>query len=351
MGRIGQVGVWGMILGIGLSAGGCSAASATVKFVEGDLQAVLDSALQGAIVACEQSQPLIVGKSLRIIRPVTLRGLKAGLPEKLGDTVLLTVESEGVTLTDLELHGNYDSVDQDHRAPLIHIKAGKFRVERCRFFDASKDGIMITPDDGAGDLVGGIVRNIEAVRMGRDVVSISGGNGGQRIRNMTVEKVRLAKGYFRGAVEVSDGTDNIAIRHVYAEDAVYAIDVQDHGARIEGKPAPCAPNTNIVFEDITAVNCKHLIRTANHDLGHAGLSLRDLRATNCREPVLITNTKQVRLQNLTIINEPELKKPPIAIRNCNEVKLRDVTITGLREGTAPIDGRNTNNLKVENLQL
>lgn len=349
MGRMGQVGVWGMILGIGLSASGCSAALVTVKFVEGDLQAVLDSAPQGAMVVCEQRQPLVVGKTLRIVRPMTLRGLKANLPEKLGDTVLLSVEAEGVTLTDFELHGNYDSVDQDHRAPLIHIKAGNFRVERCRFFDASKDGIMITPDDGAGDLVGGIVRDIEAVRMGRDVVSISGGNGGQRIRNVTVEKVRLTKGYFRGAVEVSDGTENIVVRHVYAEEAVYAIDVQDHGARIEGKPARCAPNTNILFDDITAVECKHLIRTANHALGHTKLTLGDLWATNCKEPVLITNTTQVRIQNLSITNEPELKKPPITLRNCDDVELRNVTITGLQEGIEPIDSRNTTHLKTEGL--
>jgi hypothetical protein len=337
----------GVILGIGLAAAGCAAPA--VNFSDGDLQAVLDAAPQGAVVECQQSQPLVVGKTLRITRPMTLRGLKANLPEKLGDTVLLVVEAPGVTLTDLELHGNYDSVDQKTRAPLIHIKAGSFRIERCRFFDSSKDGIMITPDDGTGDIVGGVIRDIEGVRMGRDVVSISGGNGGQRIRNVTVEKVRVKTGYFRGAVEVSDGTDNIMVRHVYAEDAVYALDVQDHGAKVEGKPGPCVPNTNITAEDLIAVNCKHLVRTANNPLGHRNLTLRDLTARNCKEPVLISNTSQVRVGNLTIVNEPPIKKPPITLRNCDDVELRNVTIFGLREGVEPIDSRDTTNLTIDKL--
>lgn len=343
-----RVGLCGLFLAFGIEGAGCTGPGA-IKFTGGDLQELLDRAPQGAVVKCEQSEPLVVNQTLRIARPMTLRGLKARLPEKLGETVLLAVESGGVTLRDLEFHGNYDSVDQKNRAPLIHIKAGPFRIERCKFFDASKDGIMITPDDGTGDIVGGVIRDIEGIRMGRDVVSISGGNGGQRIRNVTVEKVRLTKGYFRGAVEVSDGTDKITVRHIHAEDAVYALDVQDHGAKIEGKSAPCAPNTNITAEDLSAVNCTHLIRTANHPLGHAGLSLRDLRATNCKDPVLISNTAQVRIENLTIVNEPELAKPPILIRNCKDVELWDVTITGLREGTSPIDGRSTDNLRVENL--
>ncbi len=98
---------------------------------------------------------------------------------------------------------------------------------------------------------------------GRDLVSISGGNRGQRIRNVSVENVRLKKGYLRGAVEVSDGTDNITVRHVYAEQAVYAIDVQDH-ASARKKTAetahPCAPNTNVILEDVLAVDCRHAIQ-------------------------------------------------------------------------------------------
>jgi hypothetical protein len=344
------VGLYFPAIMIGILVTGFASEPPALKFTGGDLQTVLNNAPDGAVIMCEQSGPLVVTKTIRIARPVTLRGLKAQLSEKLGDTVLLVVETQGVILSDLELHGNYNSVPQKNRAPLIHVKAGRFRIERCRFFDGTKDGIMITPDDGAGDIVDGVIRDIEGTRMGRDVVSISGGNGGQRIRNVTVENIRLKKSFHRGAVEVSDGSDKITVRHVRAEDAVYAVDVQDHGAEQPGKPAPCAPNTNITFEDVTATNCKHVIRTANHPLGHHTLILRYFTAKNCREPVLISNTKQVRIDNLVITNEPPAKKPRITLQNCDDVELRNVTITGLKDGIEAINNRNSTNVKVKGIK-
>lgn len=315
-----------------------------------DLQALLDKAPVGASVLCEPTQTLTVTQTLILNKPMVLRGLKARLPEKLGDTVLLVVAAKGVTLADLELHGNYDSVPQKKRAPLIHIKAGEFRVERCKFFDASKDGIMVTPDDGTGDLVGGIIRNIEGTRMGRDVVSLSGGCGGQRIRHVTVENIRLKKGYHRGAVEVSDGSDDVTVRHVHAEEAVYAIDVQDHGARQPGKPAPSAPNTRITVEDVTALSCKHILRTANHDLGHRDLTLRDFTGRDCQEPVLISNTRQVRIENLALSNDPPAKKPRITLRNCEDVEVRNVTLVGLKDGCEAVSAPDSKGVRIEGLK-
>ena len=344
------------VLGVALFAGMiCRSLSGatppTVRFSGGpkDLQSLLDKVPQGAVVVCEQAKPLVVARSIVIARPVTLRGLKARLPEKLGDMPLMIVEAGGVTLTDLEMHGNYDSVSQKNRTPFIHIKAGGFRIERCKFFDGTKDGINVTPDDGAGDLVGGVIRDIEGFRMGRDVVSLSGGCGGQKVRNVTVENVSLRKGYLRGAVEVSDGTDNITVRHVRAEEAVYAIDVQDHGAAKKEKPEPSAPNTNVTIEDVTAVNCKHAIRTANRPLGHANLTLRNFTARNCREPVSISNTTHVRLRNLTIVNEPMVGKTPITLRNCDDVELQEVKIIGLRDGVEAVEKRNSTHVTIRGL--
>jgi len=315
---------------------------------ESEFQALLDKASEGAVVVCEQGKPLVVSKSLTIGKPMTLRGLKANLREKMGNMPLLIVDAKGVTLTDIEVHGNCDSVSQEDRAPLIHVKRGGFCIERCKFYDGSKDGIMVTPDDGAGDIVGGTIRGIEGFRMGRDLVSLSGGCGGQRIRNVTVENVSLKKGYFRGAVEVSDGSDNITVRHVYAEEAVYAIDVQDHGAVQKGKPKPSAPNTNVTLEDVTAVSCRHVIRTANHPLGHADLTLRDFIAKNCRIPVQISNTTRVRIENLTITSEPPIGSP-IVLRRDDDVLIRNVTIKGLKKGVDAVQAKGSTNVKTERL--
>ncbi len=111
---------------------------------------------------------------------------------------------------------------------------------------------------------GGLIRDIEAFRMGRDAVSLTGGSKGLKIRDVIVERVSLKRGYERGAVEVSDGASNIFVRDVYARDCLYAIDVQDH----RGKSAP---NRDIVIKNVTAVRCKHIIRTANSPRGHSGL--------------------------------------------------------------------------------
>ena len=324
----------------------------TIKFTAGgeaDLQVLLDKAPEGAVVVCEQARPLVVSKSLTIGKRMTLRGLKADLPEKLGNTPILIVDAKGVALADLEMHGNYDSVAQAVRAPFVHIKRGEFLVERCKFYDGSKDGLMVTPDDGAGDIVGGAIRNIEGFRMGRDLVSLSGGCGGQRIRNVTVENVSLKRGYYRGAVEVSDGTDNITVRHVYAEDAVYAIDVQDHGAVLKGKPKPSAPNTHVTLEDVKAVRCKHVIRTVNHPLGHADLTLRDFSARNCKSPVQLSNTTRVRVENLAVIDEPPADKPRITLSHCDDVVLRNVSVKGLKEGVEAVQAKASTGVKIKGL--
>ncbi len=313
-------------------------------------QALLDQALEGADVVCEQAQPLVVSHSLTIRKPLTLRGLKASLPEKLGQTPILIVEALNVTLTDIEMHGNYQSVKQADRAPLIHLKRGGFRIERCRFYDGSKDGIMVTPDDGTDDIVGGVIRDIEGHRMGRDLVSLSGGCGGQRICDVTVENVRLKTGYFRGAVEVSDGTDHITVRRVYAEDAVYALDVQDHGAMQSGKTKPSAPNTNVTIEEVEAVNCKHLIRTANHALGHTNLTLRGFTARECQLPVQISNTTHVRVENVVIINQ-SAKRSPIALRRDDDVEIRNITLRGFKPGVEAVLNQNSNRVKIEGLTV
>jgi hypothetical protein len=325
---------------------------------EGDspsaLQELLDRVPAGARIVCVQKQPLVVTQSLRITKPVTLRGLKASLPPKLGKMPMLIVDAEGVTLSDIEMHGNHDSVDQVDRAPMIQLKRGGFLVEDCKFFDGSKDGLMITPDDGAGDLVGGVIRKIEGHRMGRDLISIGGGNNGQRVRNVTVEDVRLYRGYLRGAVEVSDGSDNIVVRRIYAEDAVYALDVQDHASLAresieQGKQHPCAPNTNILIEDVEAVNCTHILRTANRPIGHSDLTLRNFTARNCRIPLRISNTTRVRIENLRIINDPAANTPRILLQNCDNVVFSNVTIVGLKPGVSIFQNTESRSVKVEAL--
>jgi hypothetical protein len=295
---------------------------AVVKSDERDqdeLQRMIDQAAPHAQIQCDPNRQRIFSAPVIIRKPLTLTGLHARLPDKLGNTSLVIVEAKGVAVINFELTGNAESVPQKERAPLLIIHAGDFDVARGVFLNSSKDGVMIDGDGAANDedLIGGTVRDVVGRGVRRDVVSISGSSTGRRkIRNVLVENVRCYDSAFRGAVEVSDGTDNITVRKVYAENAVYAVDVQDHHARGQA-------NTNVVVEDIYARKCRHAIRTANSRQGHANLTIRDVSAEQCSVPLQITNTENVSLHNVRIIDH-EGDKAPMQVQNCHGLSIRDL---------------------------
>src|SRR4029453_17450901 len=205
-------------------------------------------------------------------------------------------------------------------APLLVVGAGDFRIERGHFINSSKDGVMIDADTLKDeDIVGGIGRDIVGRGVVRDTVSISGSSGqGRRIRNVLVDNVRCYDSRLRGAVEVSDGTDNITVRKVYAESAVYALDGQDHNQ-------PDQSNRNVVIEDVFAVRCRHAIRTANTRKGHANLTVRDITARQCTVPVQISHTENIHLSNVRITDH-DSGKPPVQLQDCHGVVVRDVLV-------------------------
>ncbi len=303
--------------------------AAETIFVKGrDLQEIVDSAPTNAVVQCDPNQTLTLSVPVTIRKPLTLVGLNARLPEKLGKTPLIIIEAKGVAVTDFELTGNGDSVDQKERAPLVVIHAGDFRVERGRVNNSSKDGLMIEGDGPLDeDLVGGVVRDIVGHNIIRDVVSISGSDGhGRLIRNVLVDNVRGYDSALRGAVEVSDGTDNITVRKVYAEGSLYAVDVQDH-------KQPGQRNRNVVVQDVFAVRCKHALRTANSRRGHANLTVRDLTAQDCTQPVQISHTANVTLENVRVLDHSS-DKPAIQLQDCHGAFVRDVLVENI-QGKGP----------------
>ncbi len=180
-----------------------------------DLQAVVDAAPTGARITFDAARSLEIATSITLRRSVTLTGLRARLPKKLGRTPILIVAAEGVTLSGLELHGNYDSVSQDDRAPLIHVTKGRFKAERCVFCDASKDGIMV-----------------------------------------------------------------------------------------------------------------------------------EFTATNCKQPVQISNTTNGVVEDLTITNRPQADSARVRLDNCHGVRLGDIRIRGLAQGVEPIVAKNCTDVKI-----
>ncbi len=296
-------------------------AAQVIRAGDRDLQQVIDQAPANSTILCDRNRQLTLSTSIRIAKPLTVRGLNLRLPPNLGSTSLVTVTAKGVTISDFVLTGNGDTASQDERAPLMQIGAGDFCVERGSFINSSKDGVAIDGDLGEGDLVGGVVRDVVGREVIRDTVSICGSPGGERtgrVCNVLVDNVRCYHSRKRGGVEVSDGTDNITVRKVYTEDSLYAVDVQDH-------EVPSQINRNVVLEDIHALRCKHALRTNNHPFGHANLTVRDITARECTDPIQISNTANLSVSNVRVIDHHG-KGYPVRITDCQGVSVRDVTI-------------------------
>ena len=306
-----------------------------------NLQEVIQSAPPHSVLMCNRNRPVTLSTPVTIDKPLTLRGLNAKLPERLGNTALIIVQAAGVSITDFELHGNASSVSQDDRAPLLRIGAGDFAVERGLFTDSSKDGVMI--EAGDKDIVGGVVRDIVGVGVIRDTVSISGGTQGAKIRNVLVDNVRSYKSSRRGAVEVSDGTDNVTVRKVYAEDCVYAVDVQDHNQQHQD-------NRNVVVQDVYAVHCKHALRTSNSPKGHSNLTIRDVTAERCELPLSISHTDNVILESVRVIDH-ESSGAPITVVRCNGLSIHDVTVMNTASKGAALLLKDCNQTSIDGVVL
>jgi hypothetical protein len=322
-----------------------SSVSAKIIYHKGqDLRGTVKYAPAHATIICDRNERIRITKTVRIEKPLTIQGLNAGLVDGLGKTSILRVMSEGVSITDFELYGNTATVEQEVRAPLVTVEKGNFRVERGRFVNSSKDGVEINTVRDGGDIVGGIVRDVVGEGVVRDVVSISGSGrtDGLKVRNVLVENVRGIDSRLRGAVEVSDGAENITVRTVYAERCVYAVDVQDHNKSSQ-------INRNILIEDVYAADSRYAIRTANRPFGHANLTIRDVVAERCERPLKVSNTTGVTIENVRISGHKG-RRPAILISKCDEVVVRDVAIAGSGE-VAGIVLENTSRVRVDGLRL
>ena len=107
-------------------------AAAVIEVGNRDLQQVIEAAPPHSVILCDPNRQLTLATPLSITKPLTLRGLCAKLPEKLGKTPLVIVKAKGVTLTEFNLTGNVDTVPQSERAPLIIIAAGRISPKYLR---------------------------------------------------------------------------------------------------------------------------------------------------------------------------------------------------------------------------
>ena len=311
------------------------------------LQEAIDSAAPYSLLVADRSRPVEVSETVRIDKPVTLVGLHMRLRPGLAKTPILEIRSEHVRIRDFTLVGNGDSVTQPDRAPLILVRRGRFVIEDGQTDNSAKDGVMITPGPEFGNIEHGVIRNLTGRNTIRDIVSIGGrGNEGLYVRHLVVENIRSYGSQLRGPVEVSDGSEHITVRDIYAESSFYGVDVQDHGK--EGMI-----NRHVLIDGVQVKDCVTAIRTANRDFGHDGLTIRnvsgqDFRASDRWRPIHVRNTRNLLIENVRISGGPS-DAPWLMVENSDNVAIRNVTLVDANQEGPAVVVEDANNALVDNV--
>ena len=301
-----------------------SAQGATISVDASDLQQEIDRAPPHSVLMVDPSQQVEITETIRVDKPLTLVGLNMRLQPGLAKTPILEVLAEDVRIRDFLLEGNGDSVEQTDRAPLILVRRGRFRIEDGQTNNSAKDGVMITPAQEYGDIEHGVIRNLTARDTIRDVVSIGGrGHEGLYVRHLVVQNIRSYRSELRGPVEVSDGSEHITVRDIYAESSMYGVDVQDHSR-------PGMVNRHILIDGVQVRDCVTAIRTANRDFGHDGLMIRNVSGADFRSegqwsPVHVRNTRNVLIENVQLAGGPQTR-PWVFVQNSDNVTVRNLTL-------------------------
>jgi ankyrin repeat protein len=275
-------------------------------------------------------------------------GLHAFLQPGLGRSPIVAISAEGVKLRDFRLRGNVRSVPVEQRASLIAVGANNFIVENGILTDSARHGIIVSARKARANVHTGIIRNITGKNIARDVVSIEGhGGAGYFVHHVIVENIKGFDSHERGAVEVCDGTENITVRNVYAENCVYGVDVQDHGYKGQ-------VNRDISIIGVEVKDCSSAVRTAQSDLGHSNLMIFDISSHGWREDergriMSLKNTSNVVLANIKI--RENKGSPAIHARNCDGLILRDMLIERCRHSGAAILVEDSSNATIDGLIL
>lgn len=319
-----------------------------------NLQTILDVCAPGTIIQCSSEDGVVeVAKTLVIRKPLTLRGLRARLPDGKGNTSLVQVTAAGVTVSDFELIGNSKTVPQSKRQSLLVIQAGDFHVENGVFRDSTRNGVSVELPLNApknSRLVGGVISNVAGYNCARDIVSI-GGNSNEddaarsdcAIVHVVIDDVRCFKDVLagkedgridsRGAVEVSDGTENITVKRVTAENSEYAVDLQTHDSGQR--------NVNIVIEGpIVARNCLRAVGTRTMPGKCSKVVIQNVFAEKC---VCVIDVRQnidgLEISNVTATAQDlKANASSVAVAKCNGLSITNVVLKhcSLAKGRAAV---------------
>ncbi len=199
-----------------------------------------------------------------------------------------------------------------------------------------KHGIVVRSMDG--DAEHGIISNIVSRNIRRDGISLTGyGVLGFFNRNILIENITAYGSNDRGAVEISDGNEQITVRNIDAVNCRYGVEIQDH--KREGQI-----NRGILIEGVAVTNTMSAINCNLSDYGHGNITLRDISGENWprrseyrfsdRSPVDIRNADQVIVENVQIRGNQD--SFGLSLRDSDTVMMRNVLIENRGDSGYPM---------------
>ncbi len=319
----------------------------TIPVAGDDLQGAIDEANPGDTVLAYPNRTIVIHDTVIVDKPLTMTGLHARLADDLENAPILLVEADGFRINNFHLRGNRDSGEElSERASLLVVEANDFVVEQGTVEQATQHGIHIRATDGR-HTKNGVVRDIIGHDIERDHVSITGyGQNEFFVKNVAVERIRAYNSANRGAVEVADGTENVTVSDIYAEDCRYGVDFQDHDGR-----GGYQPNINTIIENVFVRRCSHAVRASTSasigtgeaepppGLGHRNLTIRNIadrdwidsfdrgpdgRRIKMTQALIVNHTDNVLIENVDFMGKGEEIYAGLMILNSNNVRARNV---------------------------
>ena len=312
------------------------------------------------MIKFDRDDPIVFLNTLLINKKLKLTGLNAkakkpadkNKPKKKEKFVLLLIQSQDVIIENFTLKSFYDAaIDkklnnanahiQGYKSPyekdrqsLIEINRSDFIVRNGKVYNSLMHGILVTPDPEKekkdDHLKRGEIKNIEGWDNQKDVVSLAGAGLYGHVKDVKVKNITCWNSADKGAVEVSDGTENIKVNTVIAYNSPYAVDIQDHynpskGDKDDDKIKKWGYNRHIDLRKIYATNCEYGIKTSNDDLktangkkGHSDLTVEEMVAENCIFPIEISYINDVSLSKICILDGPNSNiNTRIVLENCD----------------------------------
>ncbi|KAJ8900704.1 hypothetical protein NDN08_000005 [Rhodosorus marinus] len=357
---------WFVVLGVSfsLSYGVSEASDPIILDCRTELRDQVVAAPAGSeLIAPAGGCEWVIEKTITVnTNDITIRGVHAKLRDGLAKMILV-VNGDGFTMFDCVLTGNRGTIYKKQRRSLLSLRGSGFHIQRGRFINSTRDGISIAQKAYSTTVIdGGVVRDIVGIGNDRDTVSVSTWDSSvAATKNIVVDNVRAYGISNRGAVEVSDGVENIIVRNIYSERNQYGISIQDHrdlDQRIR----------NITISNLSASDVVYGLHTQTQpEVQHSDVKVKRLNVERAYIPLSLRNVKRLRLDSVrvtgsvplesTVYELLDITEPPLnsstmgVITNCHGLRMKDVYISTGASTTGALSIQQCENVKLRSLVL